>query len=41
MTSTVSARPRTDADLPELARILVEVHDRDGYPVEGVADPVG
>ncbi|MGL4178580.1 MAG: GNAT family N-acetyltransferase [Dermatophilaceae bacterium] len=33
-------RPRTDADLPALARVLVEVHATDGYPVEGVADPL-
>lgn len=32
-------RPRRDEDLPALARILVEVHALDGYPVEGVADP--
>ena len=32
-------RPRRDSDLPSLARLLVEVHERDGYPVEGVADP--
>lgn len=34
-------RPRRDEDLPELARILVEVHAHDGYPVEGVTDPEG
>jgi GNAT superfamily N-acetyltransferase len=33
-------RVRTDADLPAAAAALVEVHDTDGYPVEGVADPV-
>ncbi|WP_286958656.1 GNAT family N-acetyltransferase [Arsenicicoccus sp. UBA7492] len=32
-------RPRRDDDLDELARILVQVHELDGYPVEGVADP--
>ncbi|MCG7323433.1 GNAT family N-acetyltransferase [Arsenicicoccus bolidensis] len=32
-------RPRRDDDLDELARILVEVHAHDGYPVEGVDDP--
>lgn len=32
-------REREDADLSELGRALVEVHARDGYPVEGVADP--
>lgn len=35
----VSIRPRRDEDLDELARILVEVHRQDGYPVEGVDDP--
>lgn len=33
-------RVRTDADLPEAADALVRVHGTDGYPVEGVADPV-
>jgi len=33
-------RPRTDDDLPALAKVLVEVHAVDGYPVEGVADPI-
>jgi GNAT superfamily N-acetyltransferase len=33
-------RVRTDADLPGAAAALVEVHDTDGYPVEGVADPI-
>lgn len=32
-------RPRRDDDLNTLARVLVAVHERDGYPVEGVADP--
>lgn len=34
-------RERREADLPALAAVLVRVHDQDGYPVEGVADPVG
>ncbi|MGL5828731.1 MAG: GNAT family N-acetyltransferase, partial [Angustibacter sp.] len=33
-------RPRTDDDLPALARVLVKVHATDGYPVEGVDDPL-
>ncbi|MGL5829701.1 MAG: GNAT family N-acetyltransferase [Angustibacter sp.] len=33
-------RPRTDDDLPALAAALVEVHAIDGYPVEGVDDPL-
>jgi ribosomal protein S18 acetylase RimI-like enzyme len=37
---TVVIRSRTDADLPALGRVLAAVHERDGYPVEGVADPV-
>ncbi|MEV6221829.1 GNAT family N-acetyltransferase [Nocardia fluminea] len=37
---TVTVRPRTSADMDECARLLIEVHERDGYPVEGVADPV-
>jgi len=32
-------RPREDGDLVELGQVLVRVHDQDGYPVEGVADP--
>ncbi len=33
-------RPRADDDLPALADILREVHATDGYPVEGVDDPL-
>ncbi|MGL5829446.1 MAG: GNAT family N-acetyltransferase [Angustibacter sp.] len=33
-------RPRTDDDLPALAAALVEVHAIDGYPVEGVDNPL-
>lgn len=33
-------RPRTDADLESAGAALVDVHRTDGYPVEGVADPV-
>lgn len=33
-------RPRRAADLDTAARVLVEVHAHDGYPVEGVADPL-
>src|SRR5882757_2068218 len=32
-------RRRTDDDIAELARVLVRVHEIDGYPVEGVSDP--
>ncbi|MBP0461385.1 GNAT family N-acetyltransferase [Streptomyces montanisoli] len=39
MTSRPHVRPITDADLPGVAKALVEVHATDGYPVEGVADP--
>jgi len=35
----VVIRPRENADLPQLAAVLVLVHAKDGYPVEGVADP--
>lgn len=38
MTATI--RPRRDDDLPALALVLVEVHAVDGYPVEGVDDPL-
>lgn len=34
-------RPRTNDDLPTLAGVLVRVHALDGYPVEGVDDPIG
>lgn len=33
-------RTRQDRDVPALAEVLVRVYERDGYPVEGVADPV-
>jgi ribosomal protein S18 acetylase RimI-like enzyme len=33
-------RPRQDADLESAGTALVDVHGTDGYPVEGVADPV-
>lgn len=39
--SEVVIRPREARDLYALARALVAVHEVDGYPVEGVADPVG
>lgn len=37
---TVEIRPRATSDLPALAAVLVRVHNKDGYPVEGVADPL-
>lgn len=33
-------REREPEDLEPLAEVLVKVHGHDGYPVEGVADPV-
>lgn len=36
----VEVRPREPRDLDVLGHVLVRVHDQDGYPVEGVADPV-
>ncbi|WP_419706857.1 N-acetyltransferase family protein [Promicromonospora sp. NFX87] len=38
---TVTIRPRREEDIPALAAVLVRVHELDGYPVEGVADPNG
>jgi ribosomal protein S18 acetylase RimI-like enzyme len=38
---TVTIRPRREEDIPALAAALVRVHELDGYPVEGVADPKG
>ncbi|MET7772994.1 GNAT family N-acetyltransferase [Nocardia sp. NPDC005366] len=35
--SAVSVRPRVSDDVPELAQVLIRVHARDRYPVEGVA----
>ncbi|MGN6131937.1 MAG: GNAT family N-acetyltransferase [Nocardioidaceae bacterium] len=35
----VEIRPREAADIPALAQVLVRVHAKDGYPVEGVAEP--
>jgi len=37
---TIVVRERTLADIPAAAAALVEVHRTDGYPVEGVADPI-
>lgn len=37
---TLTVRERTAADLRGAAAALVEVHRTDGYPVEGVDDPV-
>ena len=36
----VHVRERRDGDLAELGVVLTEVHASDGYPVEGVSDPV-
>lgn len=36
---SVVIRPRIEEDIPALADVLVRVHAKDGYPVEGVADP--
>lgn len=33
-------RPRTNEDLAPAAAALVRVHHLDGYPVEGVSDPI-
>ncbi len=38
-TPTIAIRPRRDDDITELAKVLVEVHALDGYPVEGVGNP--
>lgn len=38
MTVTVRSRAATDLDI--CAQLLTEVHRTDGYPVEGVADPI-
>jgi ribosomal protein S18 acetylase RimI-like enzyme len=38
--SEITMRPRTNDDLTVLSHILVEVHALDGYPVEGVDDPM-
>lgn len=37
----IEVRPRESADIPALAAVLVRVHAKDGYPVEGVTDPEG
>ncbi len=34
-------RQRIDSDLGALSRVLTTVHLLDGYPVEGVSDPLG
>lgn len=38
--SNIVIRPRQDSDLVQAGQALVEVHSTDGYPVEGVADPL-
>lgn len=35
----ITIRPREPRDVEPLGHVLVRVHARDGYPVEGVADP--
>lgn len=37
----MNIRPREERDLPACAAVLKEVHAQDGYPVEGVDDPIG
>jgi ribosomal protein S18 acetylase RimI-like enzyme len=37
---TLTIRRREDADLESAGAALVDVYQTDGYPVEGVADPV-
>ncbi len=39
MVERLLIRQRTSHDLDACAQVLVAVHERDGYPVEGVADP--
>ncbi|MFJ1595594.1 GNAT family N-acetyltransferase [Streptomyces sp. NPDC088261] len=36
---SVVVRPFEDSDLPGAASALVDVHETDGYPVEGIEDP--
>lgn len=36
---TVTIRQRHHNDLEQLKQVLIRVHDRDGYPVEGVTTP--
>lgn len=38
--NSLIVRPREDADLESAGAALLDVHSTDGYPVEGVADPV-
>lgn len=38
-TATPAPRPRHAADLPRLAALLAEVHERDGYPMRWPAHP--
>jgi GNAT superfamily N-acetyltransferase len=35
----ITVRQRVADDVPTLGQVLVRVHAKDGYPVEGVADP--
>lgn len=37
--TSLTVRPRRPTDLSALGKILIRVHEVDGYPVEGVADP--
>lgn len=36
---SLTTRPRQSADLAALGEVLVQVHNADGYPVEGVENP--
>lgn len=38
--TSIEIRPTAPQDLDALAAVLVEVHETDGYPVEGVLAPV-
>lgn len=41
MSTSAVIRERRDDDLASAGRALVRVHEANGYPVEGVSDPVG
>lgn len=40
MSARTTVRRRRDQDIPALTETLGRVHARDGYPVEGISDPL-
>ncbi|MDA2804446.1 GNAT family N-acetyltransferase [Nocardiopsis suaedae] len=41
MSTSAAIRERRDDDLASAGQALIRVHETNGYPVEGVSDPIG